>query len=521
MRSKLLALLIVLLFVIHGTYGQQDTSNTKMKVPAPTEINEPQEVKEKKEAKVAYAPNDSTFYVEPGSYGTQRIPTPPDYVRTLNKTGIKGVEKVDWLDVGLDQRVRFEYRENDIRRPYLTTDYPFLFKTRAYIGVKNIIDPFRFCFEFQHSFRSNSKFTRDDRDYNYYEPISLYGELHFKKLLGTDKLGNKRPVFIRFGRQNFEFLDRRLIGANQWRNTTNTFNGFRAGIGQDKNDWSVDLLALRPLVRLIEKLDSTDNSRDFGAIIGHWRRWSKIVTIEPYGLYLRQRAKPQNLNNSRRIYNAGLRVYGWVNKNINYDISYNQQFGKDNTNQTQRAYAITAEIGYKFNYGWKPRFSLSYGYASGDRNPNDKVNNRFERFFGFARPWSADDYIVMENVVAPKARVELAPNKTFKIDAGYSFFWLASATDRFNNLFNVPPNSTSKYNRDKTGKSGTYLGHGPDARVRFTVLKFIGTTIGYSHYFNGTFVKNRQEVALKTSAAGSNFAYIEVLVNVFDVFKKW
>lgn len=34
-----------------------------------------------------------TYYVEAGSYGTKRDPTPPEYSRQFNKTGIKGVEK--------------------------------------------------------------------------------------------------------------------------------------------------------------------------------------------------------------------------------------------------------------------------------------------------------------------------------------------------------------------------------------------------------------------------------------------
>lgn len=466
----------------------------------------------------AKTPKDSTYYVEPGTYGTKRDLTPPEYVRTLNKTGIKGVENIDWLDVGLDSRTRFEYRQDDIRRKRLTTDYPILNRERAYIGVKNILDPFRFAFELQNSFRSNSKFTRDTRDYNYVEPISAYVELHFKKALGEDPLGNARPAYIRFGRQNFEFLDRRLIASNQWRNTTNTFTGFRAALGQDKNDWQVDLLALRPLVRIIDKLDTLDKNTEFGAIIGHWRKWSEIVTLEPYGLYLRQRAAPQNQDRSRRIYNAGLRAYGWLNKHLNFDVVYNRQFGFDNSDEAQRAYAITAEVGYKFsNSGWKPRLSLFYGFVSGDKDPNDDVNNRFERFYGFARPWSADDYVIMENIMAPKIRIEMEPTKNIKFDAGYGFYWLASRTDRFNNLLNQNPD----LNRDKTGESGKYLGHGPDARIRFKVIKFIDATVGYSHYFNGTFVKNRQDVAFDRHDAGSNFAYVEALVNIFDIFKKY
>jgi hypothetical protein len=491
---KILFFLIFYGFLIGKTFSQDTTKVTTSTVVTP--------------------PVKTSYYVEPGSYGTTRETDPPAYIRNLSKTGIKGVEKVNWLNIGVDYRARFEYRHNDIRRPVITTDYPVLLRSRAYIGVTNIIDPLRFAIEFQDSHRTNGKFPKDDRDFNRAEIIQGYAELHFKKALGKDDLGNNRPLFIRFGRQAFEFMDRRLIGLNQWRNTTNNFLGFRSSIGQDKNDWQIDLLALRPIIRLVEKFDKTDHDRDFWAVIGHWRKWSEVITIEPYYLGLKQRATPATTNRERLIHSPGIRLYGWVNdKHMNYDFTYTQQFGEDN-NQTHNAYAITAEVGYKFDNAWKPRVSLFYGYVSGDKNPNDNVNNRFERFFGFARPWSSDDYVIPENIVTPKIKVEFEPVKGVKVDGGYSFYWLASSTDRFNNLLG------GTNNRDRTGNSGDFLGHGLDARVRFSPVKFIDANIGYTHYTNGEFVLNRQKAALGESANSSDFAYIELSFNAFDLFKK-
>ena len=58
----------------------------------------------------------------------------------------------------------------------------------------------------------------------------------WKNAFGKDDLKNNRPLIIRGGRMAFEFLDRRLIASNQWRNTTNNFFGVMSSIGQDKND---------------------------------------------------------------------------------------------------------------------------------------------------------------------------------------------------------------------------------------------------------------------------------------------
>ena len=460
----------------------------------------------------AQDPLQSTYFVEAGSYGTKRETDPPSYVRNLSKTGIKGTENMDWLDVGLDYRARFEIRHQDIRRPEIVTDYPLLLRTRAYLGVKNLTDPFRFAIEFEDAHRVNGKFAPDSRDFNRAELIQAYADLHFKEALGKDDLGNSRPILIRFGRQAFEFLDRRLIALNSWRNTTNNFLGVRAAVGQEKNDWQVDVLAVRPINRLIDEFDQTDHNLDFWAIMGHWRKWSDALTIEPYYMGLKQRPAAGNNSRERLIHSPGIRFYGWVsNKSFDYDLTYTQQFGNDN-GLDHNAFAVTAELGYKLSkLRSKPRVSLSYGYVSGDKDPNDLENNRFERFFGFARPWSSDDYMVMENIITPKLKVEFEPIKDVKFDGGYSFYWLASATDRFNNLLG------GFDNRDITGDSGKFLGHGLDARVRFMPAKFIDVNMGYMHYTNGIFVTNRQQNLLGKSANSSDFVYIELSFNLMDL----
>ncbi len=169
----------------------------------------------------------NSYYRPPLSYSTTRDPDVPKYARPAPKTDLEFLKGADWLDIGLDYRFRAEYRDDDIRRDSAGLDEPFLHRTRAYIGIHDVLDPFRLAVELQAS----------RRDVNEFELIRLQAELYFKDLLSPDALGNARPISLRYGIQNFEFLDRRLIGNNQWRNTANTFLGFRGAIGQDSNDW--------------------------------------------------------------------------------------------------------------------------------------------------------------------------------------------------------------------------------------------------------------------------------------------
>lgn len=481
------------------------------------------------------------YYVERKSYGTQKETDPPRYVKQANKTWLREYDAfsdVDWLDIGFEYRARFEHRDNDFRRNSENIDEPLLLRSRAYLGVKNILDPLRFAVEIQDSRRNHSDYTReyDTRDINQADILQGYLELNFKdSFLGKDDLGNSRPIWVRAGRHAWEAIDRRLIARNEWRNTTNTFQGVRANIGDKKNDWQLELLAVKPVQRFTTQLDVVDHSQDFYGAIGNWRGLSEHVTLEPYYLLLKQdgskveydsngKAAAPNTKIDREIHTAGLRAYGVVGKSgFDYDASYVKQWGhQDRLNNAGKfiskldhdAHAYNAEIGYSFNHPWKPRISAFYGVASGDSNPNDQKNGRFERLFGFARPWSNDDYIQMENVRTPKLRVEFDPKVSFldnvKVDAGFSWYRLDSDTDRWNAGANL---------RDQSGNSGRDLGREFDVRVRFPLGQYVAINLGYAHFWAGDFVENAIKLAANKNDANrsdsSDFFYTEVSVYGF------
>ncbi len=480
-------------------------------------------------------------YVERKSYGTQKETDPPRYVKQANKTWLKDYDAfadVDWLDVGLEYRARFEHRDNDFRRTDENIDEPLLLRTRAYLGVKNILDPLRLAVEVQDSRRNHGDYTReyDTRDVNQADILQGYLELNFKEsFLGKDDLGNARPVWVRAGRHAWEAIDRRLIARNEWRNTTNTFQGVRAQIGDKKNDWQVELLAVKPVQRFTTRLDEVDHAQNLYGVIGDWRAWSQYVTLEPYYLLLKQdgdevkydsngKAAAANTKIDREIHTAGLRAYGVVGKSgFDYDASYVKQWGhQDRLNNAgafvaeldHDAYAYNAEIGYSFKHSWRPRLSAFYGVASGDRNPTDGKNQRFERLFGFARPWSNDDYIQMENIRTPKLRLEFDPKIAFldnvKVDTGFSWYRLDSATDRWNAGANL---------RDQTGKSGKDLGKEFDLRVRFPINQYASLNLGYAHFWAGEFIKDAVKLVSNNQDASrsleSDFFYTELTLYGF------
>lgn len=448
-----------------------------------------------------------SYAVKARSYGTHPETDPPRYVRNLGGTGIAAFDGLDWLDAGMDFRERMEYRRDDLRRPFLATDENFLHRTRVFLGVRELLDPLRFAVEYQDSRASNSEFARDTRDFNEHELIQGYVELNFVGALGADPRGNQRPLRLRAGRMSWESLDRRLLGNNQWRNTTNNHEGFRLNLGQEANDWEVDLWGVQPILRDIERFDARNHDVWFYGGIVNWRRWSEFVTVQPYYMGLRQRERGTLVR--REVHSPGLRAFGVLpGTAADFDLGLLHQFGHEGARR-KSAWAYLLEFGYTVPHPWKPRFSAFYAFASGDRDPDDGVDQRFERFFGFARPWSADDNIVFENVKVPKLKVEFEPRRGLAFDVGYAWYWLASKRDRFNNLLNGI-NGDSRFNRDRSGASGDFLGHAVDGRVRWKANTHVDATLGYSHWTNGRFVRLRQQAALGDVAGSSDFLYLEL-----------
>lgn len=445
----------------------------------------------------------TSYYVERKSYGTTLQSDPPRYVKQLNKTWLNNYEAlkdIDWLDIGLDYRLRYEFRHNDFRRSQDAIDEPILLRTR---------------------------------DINYAEPIQAYLELYFKETpLGQDDLGNKRPISVRAGRHAFEKIDKRLVARNEYRNTTNNFQGVRTILGQQKNDWQLEVFALNPVQRFNDELDQRNDSQRFYGAIGDWRKWSEVVTLQPYYYLLKQDGDKvkfdlngrEDTNNSRRIdrtiHTAGLRAYGVFGQTgWDYDANYVQQWGDQDTSLSNRtkveheAYGYNAEIGYTFNHVWKPRLSAFYGLATGDKNPNDNKNQRFERLFGFARPWSNTDYFEMANIRTPKIRLEFEPKvtlvKNLKVDIGYSNYSLESDTDSWG------PAAL----RDRTGRSGDKIGSDIDINARFAINSYINASVGYVHFWAGDFTKRAVDITSNandpTRSDDSDYLYVEFLVSAF------
>lgn len=442
-----------------------------------------------------------SYYVEAVSSGTRRELEPPSYVRKIGRV---------WL--GLDSRSRLELRHNDIRNPEVQSfNTPLLLRQRLFLGLANGLGPVRLAAEVEDARSVFGKYPLTNRDVNKVELIQVYMDISPIATTGTDAHGQLRPISLRAGRMAVDYLDRRMLSSTRWRNTTNNFLGVRTSIGAEHNDWQIELLVFKPIVRDMDRFDKTDLNRLFIATIGHWRKWSEQVTIEPF--YMMLKDTPKEIVNARTVQSVGSRFYGvFGEKRFNYDIVGTLQFGEDKQ-LSHRAYAFTAETGYRMaENDWRPKVIGHFAYVSGDRDASDKQNNRFDRMFGAGHPWSVDDYIVMENIVVTKLRGEFQwkiLEQPIKFDGGYAAYWLASERDRLSVLM-----GGGVLNHDPSGSSGSFVGQSVDVRSQVKLPNFLEITLGYSRFFHGQFVQQRQKAVTGKSGIYSNFVYLELSINV-------
>ncbi|MGJ0507254.1 MAG: alginate export family protein [Methylocystis sp.] len=452
-----------------------------------------------------------SYYVPTRGYRLEPQPDIPPYVRNLGKT-YKQFEGVNWLNIGLDSRTRFEYRENDYRpwtnsatnppssqRKYFPNSL-WLSRTRFYLGVQDILDPFRAVVEFQDSRAFNSIYEYQGQEINQTDLISAYGELYFKDAFGKDPRGNDRPLTVRAGRFHFELLDRRLIAENEFRNTTNNFDGVRIKVGKKENDWDLDSFLMRPVIRYPYQFDRPDWQNWIYGSVFSFRRFSEYATVQPYFIGRTQYADQTNVSSAlkthRETYAPGLRIYGVVG-NFDYDFDINKQFGSfgrlqsaiiggqtyDNIEVTvpHDALAWAIEAGYTFSeHPWKPRISAEYVYGSGNGSPFNYSNNNFDIFYGFNQPFSRNDYFAWNNIKDPKVRLEFTPAKNLQIDTAFSAYWLADAASAWDraNLFSPLGNVAGR---------GNFLGSEFDIRARYKLSQFINLTASYARFWPGSF----------------------------------
>ncbi|MEQ8405724.1 MAG: alginate export family protein [Oceanicaulis sp.] len=268
---------------------------------------------------------------------------------------------------------------------------------------------------------------------------------------------------VQAGRFVMNVGSRRLVGENSFRNFPNSFEGVRGAFSLAEA-WTLDAFYTAPVRRRPgDRASLLDNDQAFDE--GDWdtRFWAAHLTradltpgidgeVYLYGL---------NEDGGDDLYTVGARLSGGRGA-IDFDLEAMRQTGETGAGLDVASSFVYADAGYSFEGAWSPRLSAQLVYASGDEDPTDAEDNRFDRLFGLRRGALGQTGIFgpldFENIIALGARLEV---KRGPVDA-YVLLQdvrLASDTDRWRR----------SGLRDPLGASGDRIGATLDTRLRWWI----------------------------------------------------
>jgi hypothetical protein len=384
----------------------------------------------------------------------------------------------DWVDLGIENRTRFESYDHPWRSTQKIgggrTDPQVALRSRVRFGLGN--GPVRFFFEGQDS---RSYWDNDPGDFvntttvNEWDILQVFGSLTLDNVLGS---GLRTDLHV--GRMTMDFGNRRYVARNDFRNTTNAFDGFHWQIANAKR-WRFRAFIVEPVIRDEVKLDEQNNKFLFwGAYLeNHQIPWLKFNAFY-YGL---NDQTQQNKNLHRTYGTYGLRLFkSDAISEFDYELEGAVQVGQ--LGQVDHfAYNPNAQIGYTFNLPWTPRFLVQYTYASGTRTPGGSQNGDFDPLFGARRfdlmPSGTFGPFLRSNISSPGWRVIVEPAKGWRIQLKQRFWYLAQSRAL----------NAGIALQDSTGGSGNYLGHDLEFRVQWAVSQNLDFDAGYDHWFKGSY----------------------------------
>lgn len=292
-------------------------------------------------------------------------------------------------------------------------------------------------------------------------------------------LGKGSSLQLQMGRMTLNLGSRRLVAADDYRNTTNGYTGLRADL-KTSGGMTATFIYTLPHVRLPDDLPSVQREKvQWDRESFDLRLWGGLVakpklvagaTAELGYFRLQEFDSPGRPTRNRNLHTISSRIIREPKPGEwDFEAEGIYQFGHIRAGLADTAaelkvsaWFLHVDAGYTFPGPLKLRLSAEYDYASGD-GPGGKYG-RFDTLFGMRRadlaPSGIYNAIGRANISTPGLRAEIAPGKRFDAFAVYRPMWLANRTDAF---------STTGV-RDPSGQSGSFAGHQLEARMRYWIL---------------------------------------------------
>jgi len=423
----------------------------------------------------------------------------------------------EWLHLGLNFRTRYESYSQPVKKNETTGAAQYSEQTSAVIGIQ--YKAVRLFGEFLDARPLyNYGVTVNNRMQDRTDVLQLYASL------GTDNfLGSGLPTELQIGKFTQDFGRRRLIARTQYNNVPYSFVGAHWTLGNIK-DWDIRAFIMRPIQNQQESPDSFNTHTLFTGISYLDQRLPWLHT-EVYFYYITQN-KPalqsDGINEDQsthgempHLYSPGFRLFQPELKGrFDYEIESVYQFGRSAPQPggallTTFAFLQHGEVGYTFAWPWSPSLHLKYDYASGDANPSDSKNGRFNTGFGannfeFSHTgiWGL---FKRSNLSSPGYVLSVEPQEGIRASFKHRFYWLAQSQDQF----------VGSGLQDPSGRAGNYLGSELDLRLAWTVSSNLLLEGGWVYLVKGSYYSNLLNQGVAGAPNDKNTDYLFFSMRLF------
>ncbi len=324
---------------------------------------------------------------------------------------------------------------------------------------------------------------------------------------GLKPFGDGPTMAFQAGRFTLNIGSRRLIAADDYRNSTNGYTGLKTD-ARWADGTGLTLFYVLPQQRRPDKAAAIlDNAIAFDHEGFDQQLWGGIVAkpgilgaTGELGYYgFAEGDTPGRPTRNRNLQNFDAHLLSNPAPNAwDYEAEVIAQTGtiKASTaanaaNLDVAAWFAHLSAGYMFAGENKPRLSLQYDYASGGSGPDYA---RFDTLFGMRRsdfaPGGIYAQIGRANIATPALRFEFELPPSIDAFLVYRPMWLANRRDAFSTSGVIDP----------SGRSGNFAGHQLEGRVRWWVVpqilraelnaawlakgRFLDTAPNANHYGN-------------------------------------
>jgi hypothetical protein len=287
-------------------------------------------------------------------------------------------------------------------------------------------------------------------------------------------------VAIRIGRQENRFDLQRFLSVRDGPNVRQSYDG--VSVVYTRGAWRFITLYTHPVQNRDSSLfdDYSSPHLSFG-LARIERQVTSSSSLSAYvGQFRQDDARFPSASGNERRELVEVRYTG-VSGRVDWDAEAMSQSGRIGA-QAIRAWATGVVIGKTLGSSTvRPRISLQFDAASGDKNPADNQLNTFNPLFPSGYYFTTAGYTTYANLVHLKAGSSITPVANVRLNFGIGVEWRATVADAIYTLPDVPVPDTA-------GRGGRYVGTYGQFRAECGLTPHIALALEAVHFSAGATV---------------------------------